>query len=87
MHQITHQHDISSHQSSQSVVIVSPLEAESIIASLMQYPIEEIGSSSFLKMYGFQIEKLSLHSFALTADGQHINDYDIFVGRKKLNCF
>ena len=38
------------------------MEAESIISSIKHYPIQEIGSSSFLKMYGFQIEKLSLQA-------------------------
>ncbi len=42
--------------------IASPAEAECIISSIKHFPIQEIGSSSFLKMYGFQIEKLSLQA-------------------------
>ena len=62
--QITHQHDTTSFQLSSSNTIVSPLEAESMIASIIRFPIEEIGSSAFLKLYGFQIEKLSLQAHA-----------------------
>lgn len=63
--QITHHHDISSSlSSSSSPIIVSPMEAESIISSIRQFSISEIGSSSFLKLFGFQIEKLSLQAHA-----------------------
>lgn len=54
-------------------VNVSPMEAESIISSIKTFPIQEIGSSAFLKMYGFEIEKLSLqaHASALNSSSVH----------------
>ena len=54
-------------------VNVSPMEAESIISSIKKFPIQEIGSSAFLKMYGFEIEKLSLqaHASALNSSSIH----------------
>jgi hypothetical protein len=50
-----------------TATIVSPMEAESMISSIQHFPISEIGSSSFLKMYGYQIEKLSLQAHASAA--------------------
>lgn len=40
------------------------MEAEYIISSIHEFPIQEIGSSSFLKMFCFEIEKLSLQAHA-----------------------
>lgn len=61
---ITHHHDLSTSSAVQIPTIVSPMEAESIVSSIHEFPIREIGSSSFLKLFGFQIEKLSLQAHA-----------------------
>ena len=67
-HHHHHHHDLLSSPTlsklSPPPIIVSPMEAESIVSSIRQFSISEIGSSSFLKLFGFQIEKLSLQAHA-----------------------
>ena len=67
--QITDHHDYDASSSSPNetpmiMTMVSHMEAEIIISSIKQFPILEIGSSSFLKMYGYQLEKLSFQAHA-----------------------
>jgi len=45
-------------------VLISVSEAESIVESLESFTVEDIGSSPFLHMYGYQVERLSLQAHA-----------------------
>jgi hypothetical protein len=51
--------------------IVSHIEAESIISTLRSFSIEEIGCTPFMKMYGYDLERLSMqaHHSAKRQDG------------------
>ena len=75
----------SSSQSSINVTIVSIEEAESIVSSIQPFRIDEIGSSPFLQMYGYNVERLSLqaHISAQRRDG---DEYvvDAILSYKKL---
>ncbi len=71
---ITHHHDLSISAAVQIPTIVSPMEAESIVSSIYEFPIREIGSSSFLKIFGFQIEKLSLQAHASASNAKLKHD-------------
>jgi len=70
---ISHYHDLSSASAEAIPTILSPMEAESIVSSIREFPIREIGSSSFLKMFGFQIEKLSLQAHASASNSPIIH--------------
>jgi hypothetical protein len=74
---ITHHHDLSASSAVQIPTIVSPMEAESIISSIHEFPIREIGSSSFLKLFGFQIEKLSLQAHASASNAKLNHDSSV----------
>lgn len=61
---ITDHDDRRQHSSLPMTINVSPMEAESLISPIKKFSIDEIGSSPFLKMYAFEIEKLSLQAHA-----------------------
>lgn len=46
------------------ISFISVFEAEHIIKQLRSFKLEEIGSSSFLEMYGYDLERLSLQAHA-----------------------
>jgi len=45
-------------------LIMTRYEADHIIQSLKSFPLEEIGSSEFMHMYAYQVERLSLQAHA-----------------------
>ena len=56
------------------LTIVSIEEAESIVQSLEPFPVEEIGCSPFLRMYAFDVERLTLQAHAC-AKRKHGDEY------------
>jgi len=44
--------------------VLSPYEADHIVQSLETFPLEEVGSSKFMYMYAYQLERLSLQAHA-----------------------
>jgi zinc finger MYND domain-containing protein 10 len=66
--------------------IVSFVETQSIVSTLCSFPIDEIGSSRFLKMYGYDLERLSIQAH-LSAKRQDGDEYVIeeILTQKKLS--
>jgi len=62
---------------------IFPHESEFIVKSLKSYTVEEIGGSSFLRMYGNDLERLSIqaHTSARQRDDEYIID-SILTWRK-----
>ena len=60
------EYDSSTHlfASSPFVTVVPLYEAEHIVESLTSFPVEQIGTSIFLKMYAYQLERLSIQAHA-----------------------
>ena len=90
--QIKDIHDCESNQSHEflsttATTIVSIQETESIVQSLNSFPIEEIGCSPFLRMYAYDVERLTLqaHVCAKRQDG---DEYvvDAILSHGKLEC-
>ena len=52
-------------------MIVTIPEAEAIVKSIESFPVEEIGCTPFLRMYGYEVERLTLqaHACAQNCDG------------------
>jgi len=69
--QITDTNDFDAIKSSAGLTIVPILEAESIVQSLESFPVQEIGCTPFLRMYGYEVERLTLqaHACAKNQDG------------------
>lgn len=59
-----HHHEEDDEHLSPVVDLVSPFEAESIVSSdrLRAFPVEEVGTSEFLLVYGRDVERLSLQA-------------------------
>ena len=57
-----------------TTVMVTVMEAEHIIDSLKSFPVDQIGSSEFLNMYAYQVERLSMQAHA-TAQRQDGDEY------------
>ena len=51
------------------VVTVTPQETDHLVESLLPFPVEEVGSSSFLRMYACGLERLSTQAHASAAAG------------------
>lgn len=64
--------------------IVSIHEAESIVASLQEFPVDAIGCSPFMKMYGYDMERLSqqAHVCAMRQDGDEYVVESILTHKK-----
>jgi len=84
---ITDTNDFHDPSSSQSInlTIVSVEESESIVSSLQPFPIDEIGCSPFLRMYAYDLERLSLQAH-ICAKRQDGDEYvvDAILSYKKL---
>ena len=64
--------------------VVSIQEAEALVSSLQEFPVDEIGCSSFMKMYAYDLERLSLqaHICAKREDGDEYVVEAILTHRK-----
>jgi hypothetical protein len=84
---ITDTNDFHNPSSAQSInlTIVSIEESESIVSSLQPFPIDEIGCSSFLRMYAYDLERLSFQAH-ICAKRQDGDEYvvDAILSYKKL---
>lgn len=68
------------------LTIVSIQETESIVQTLQPFPVEEVGCSPFLRMYAYDIERLTLQA-NLCAKRQDGDEYvvDAILTHKKLS--
>ena len=74
--------------SESNVFIMSGYEADGIVQSLETFPIEEIGSSLFMHMYTYNLERLSLQAHAsatLIRSDPNLSTEDEFVVESILN--
>jgi len=73
-----HDEEITTATSTTTTTIISQIEAESIIDTLKAFEIKDIGTSEFMQMYGYHVERLTLQAHA-SAQCQQYGREDEYV--------